>query len=706
MSDLPASMTIGAALDLFKSGGRMAVQAALNQQQLEVGVIEAAIAPKQTEATWPLYKYLDFLDSPFEPPAQHDHGIVVSDAEPTGPGSIADPSTSTPVKPLTSRKRHATGQSISMEEISGIQAAAAELQDQLNKLTTYVECLEAKVALKDAEVEKLRRQLRCQPPTRVWSQCVRRYQKRLKLVQASTASAAAATASRDDSNSTRIDLLSKSLRAQNCRLQDQRKLLLRRTPDLTKARETIASLQRETMETCPERGGLQFTRPVIETCVRLVLDCHVPVQLLRLPSTTLVTTLAYSIGSSLAKAAALEKILKAVDDDQCYFQEGSPLCRVDTGNGCQVTLSLREMEGGTTQMYAREMDSSMDELIDAFVSLISQEASDWTDAEREQEHRRLKASVLLRIKFMMTDCHVVNRSLRLLLDEIREPLAQNLGMSAPSPVIALYCGMHLIVNLAAVAESALRDFEKSVASGPVGAAALGAFRPSKAESGTQRLICTACKALHPLGDKQAGVASQFATFVRSEMDGGQFRMEDFRVNADVNARSTAAVRVPRTWADRLPLCPAAVSIIDMNKHYETACQWLRSVATSAFVVSSSSTGPFPDIMESILKDQEARTVWESLTTDEVTITDNALVTLAVQTICASMVVLAEREVRDHLPGGQLCQLSAEDLQHAAGAPKDNVPGERVFGILDKGVRDKPNMRPLACEVLVLFGQNA
>lgn len=129
----------------------------------------------------------------------------------------------------------------------------------------------------------------------------------------------------------------------------------------------------------------------------------------------------------------------------------------------------------------------------------------------------MKNSILQKIQFTMTDRHVVNNSFRFLLDELRGSLTDQ-TTNIPEPTIGLFCGMHLLVNLADVSEKALLVWESLVVvqGQKVGAGAMPGFMTSKSESSSHRLVRTCNKALHRNGNEQCGVYQQFAAYMRSE----------------------------------------------------------------------------------------------------------------------------------------------------------------------------------------------
>uniref|UniRef100_A0A1I8HVN7 ANK_REP_REGION domain-containing protein n=1 Tax=Macrostomum lignano TaxID=282301 RepID=A0A1I8HVN7_9PLAT len=663
--------------------------------------------------------------------------------------------------------------SVSVEEKIGIEAAIVDLR--VHKAKAKVAQLKAALAEQKAEVRRLRAKLAKRPEIRVWNQRLRRLQGRydkLRAEHAKRQAFASSASRRRDLRLRRANSRSKSSQLATERVKELRADTRSLHGLICEANEKLQQQSVGSIITKTSRpsGGQQYTNQVISTCMHLVLDCHVPVQHVKpairrvltdlvgidagnlaLPSRSQVSALSYSLGSCLAKASAMEKLLhQGAKEDRpitilhdATSKKGRHYAayQVDTGDSRPMAVSLREVEGGTANIYARELDYSVEELVDLFCSVVLAHSSD-------EERRRLKCNLLARVNFLMTDRHVVNKCLNVLLNEMRQELATQQGVNPPPPVTALFCGMHVIVNLAAAAEAALREWETCMAAEAVGSAALPGFRPSQAESGTQRLIRTVCKAFHALGSEQCGVAIPLQTYLESK-GAPSLRLDDFRGNrayitfpnggnifwqrdrlseflAEYTCSNRLLIAVQADLASDLLLsgCRALgiadvllirplwvllrcrdVTLTDMNERYERACNWLRQLSSSEGVtVASSMIGPFPELAQTVLRDIQLQDIWAALTS-ELTALENEIVGQALQIMATHMLVLLEREVRDHLPGGTLRQLTPEVAQLVSSAPKDNVAVERGFGMLDKCVADRPNMRPLARESLVLFGYN-
>uniref|UniRef100_A0A1I8IRQ8 DUF1876 domain-containing protein n=1 Tax=Macrostomum lignano TaxID=282301 RepID=A0A1I8IRQ8_9PLAT len=118
---------------------------------------------------------------------------------------------------------------------------------------------------------------------------------------------------------------------------------------------------------------------------------------LRLPAAATISATAYSMGSCLAKACAMDTLLEAAQRDtpltlmtDATTKKGRHYSeiQIDTGDSRQVGLSLREVEGGTAAVYAEDMDAALDELVDSYSVLAMADSS-------AEDRQKLKTSLLL-----------------------------------------------------------------------------------------------------------------------------------------------------------------------------------------------------------------------------------------------------------------------------------------------------------------------
>ena len=126
----------------------------------------------------------------------------------------------------------------------------------------------------------------------------------------------------------------------------------------------------------------------------------------------------------------------------------------------------------------------------------------------------------------MSDRHIVQKYFNSLLEEYRLQILP-LVVSNWSSLSAeeqgelgclnnFFCGMHVIVGMADVASSTLLQWETShFQSSGVESNQHGPQFVKKSESGTVRLIRTACKALSKHGSEQSGVYQPFTNFLKS-----------------------------------------------------------------------------------------------------------------------------------------------------------------------------------------------
>jgi len=129
--------------------------------------------------------------------------------------------------------------------------------------------------------------------------------------------------------------------------------------------------------------------------------------------------------------------------------------------------------------------------------------------------------LLTNIKNTMSDRHVVQKNFNELLQSYRLQILPDVVSSwcelSPeeqqqvSSLNNFFCGLHMIVGMADTAASVLCHWEAtSVASTPGSGVII-----RKSESGTVRLVRTACKALSKHGSEQSGVYQSFTSFLSS-----------------------------------------------------------------------------------------------------------------------------------------------------------------------------------------------
>lgn len=357
-------------------------------------------------------------------------------------------------------------------------------------------------------------------------------------------------------------------------------------------------------------------------------------------------------------------------------------------------------------------------------------------------------SILAGIKNTMSDRHVVQKSFNGLLEDYRSEVLPEVvkGWSdlqveqreRLSLLNNFFCGLHLLVGMAETAAASIGEWENiHFEELAIGAAALPSHW-KKNESGTVRLIRTACKAFQRYGSGQAGVYLQFSTFLISKgvnhnplitFRGNRFNvlfhnagalyyiapfaLEFLEVWGAANQLLRAVIadlKVPQFIAGcralgliskcvtgplwRLLESPN-VSILDMSNWYQHMVEKFEIWSDDASQVLSGDVILFPEVP--IKKDS----IWECLTKSS---DNDALCQEILQVIFTSLTVLCRRLLVDHLEG-DLAQPTAELKAEANSVPKTNVISERDFALLDRLLRQKPNSHTVALEGLILFSNN-
>ena len=122
----------------------------------------------------------------------------------------------------------------------------------------------------------------------------------------------------------------------------------------------------------------------------------------------------------------------------------------------------------------------------------------------------------------MSDRHIVQKNFNCLLEEYRAQILPEVITSwhdfsseeqqSMSSLNNFFCGLHLLVGMADAAASTLVQWEAThFSEDPAGSGVL----VRKSESGTVRLVRTACKALCKHGSEQSGVYQPFTVYLLS-----------------------------------------------------------------------------------------------------------------------------------------------------------------------------------------------
>ena len=355
-------------------------------------------------------------------------------------------------------------------------------------------------------------------------------------------------------------------------------------------------------------------------------------------------------------------------------------------------------------------------------------------------------NLLANIKNTMSDRHIVQKNFNDLLESYRSEILpdiitswKEMSLEEQQQVSLLnnfFCGLHLIVGMADTASSVLIHWETTNVTSTTGSGVI----VKKSESGTVRLVRTACKALSKHGSEQSGIFQSFTTFLFSHgisrnplasfrgnrfnilfYDAGalyyiaelvkRFFIEVWQTPNQLLRAVLADIQVPEYVAGckalglinkiitgplwRVLEC-SDVSILDMNEWYQRLKFCLDEWACNAMVVLSGEAILYSDIPP--VEDA----IFSSLITPS---EYDATAQEILQTLFNALSLLVSRFVDDHLPGGKYDNPSIQLTAETKSVPKTNVISERDFAKLDRLLREKPNATTLCLEGMILFANN-
>ena len=385
-------------------------------------------------------------------------------------------------------------------------------------------------------------------------------------------------------------------------------------------------------------------------------------------------------------------------------------------------LGLRHVFSGSAQDTLETLKEILDDIDDVQLAIGKSTKS---------------AEIVSKIKNTMSDRHAAEKLFNEILSDFRAEILPTVIDNWDSITEVereqltrmnnFFCGLHFMVGLADAAEETLKLWEAQSSSTVVGSS-----------SGTQRLVRTACKALHHRGSQQCGSSTLFRTYLRKE---GIHRipLAQFVGNRFFDAAGVYYLRVLITKyietvhggnANRLLQCVLAdlrnpmyiagcralglvdkmvtgplwrkiqessISILELGNTYcrmkEKFDKWSENseeVIEGSAVLEQNMILHVDEIWDALLKSNES-----DVMTQEVL----QLVFRAFSRTCQRLLV-------DHLPGGVYHSVvDPVIIQETASVPVTNVSPERDFAVLDRMLREKPNARIIALEAMVLYSHN-
>lgn len=354
--------------------------------------------------------------------------------------------------------------------------------------------------------------------------------------------------------------------------------------------------------------------------------------------------------------------------------------------------------------------------------------------------------IIANIKSTMSDRASAQKSFNSLLADYRAQILPNVTENwedltdterqSLAQMYHFYCGMHVIVNMAEHAAETLKLIERNYED-----TSKFAFN-TDTESGTLRLIRTACKAFEKRGDEKSGCPLQFSAYLKrrgvAETSGLiHFRGNRFNVVFTNGARVYKLIShivdfLQNVWGTPNRLLKA---ILDdaLNDNYIAGCKALG-------IIDKLITGPLWRILESDIhvldipdlyrklkaflgsctahnitavmrgeslpfdaKYMKYDELWEAVSAET---QHDSIVQHLLLSLFSSFELLLDRVLLDHQP---VLTAAAEDktkvISETTSVKTTNTVSERDFAQLDRLLREKPNATMLALEAHILFTNN-
>ena len=403
--------------------------------------------------------------------------------------------------------------------------------------------------------------------------------------------------------------------------------------------------------------------------------------------------------------------------------------QVTLPSGKTMSIGLKETAGGATE-----------ELTEAFLSTIK----DLADAIQGCQEEKI-AKLIASLKHTMSDQGSVNPTFNLALQKLRSDLLETAivnweNLTPPSreeikKMTNFFCKMHIVVNFASEADKILKLFESNVAEGR-NPHALGAT-----ESGSVRLIRTACKSFTSRGCDKSGVHSMWKSYLDEKgeenkmvtfkgnrfnitfYDGGAVyfhkdHIHDFisslsdanslleSVNFDIQEPAYLAGIRALGIIDKVITGPywrlleTKGGIYDLNTHLHQMKITMEAWSKDASPLLSVGETLFnPDVVQ-MHQDEIYQKLFEPTSP-----LIESLTQLALEVLMSSLLIILERQAKDNLPGGKHWSPSEEQKDSASHVPKTNTCSERDFGMLDMIIKNKPAAGVHVLEVVIMWTNN-
>ena len=403
-------------------------------------------------------------------------------------------------------------------------------------------------------------------------------------------------------------------------------------------------------------------------------------------------------------------------------------------------------QGKTWCLGVREMATKGSETV---LSTFKEILSDIDDVSSSCSKK--SEEIMLNITSTMSDRAATQIKFNTLLEEFRTDIVVNqigeswdtfsdVQRSQLTKLCNFFCSLHVLVHLAEAASTALLEYEKHVFEGSSPILDKSFCRAT--EPGAVRLIRTACKAFAAGGDEKSGMHGSFSTYTSDFLKEHHLRsvpLERFRGNrfnilfssashvhflADemndflsisANNRLLQAVKFDISNSEYLAGCKALgfvselitvplwsqiertdTNIIDIGVIYREVVSYLADLDIEKFVKGEV-------LMSFVDKDKVNVSIFMKSLLKESTYDDKVIVILGI--MIPALYNVTKRLFKDHLEGEMWDNPNASIREKTLATPNHNKFSETVFGVLDRILREKPNISIIAAESYILFCHN-
>ncbi|CAH1267617.1 Hypp3773 [Branchiostoma lanceolatum] len=482
----------------------------------------------------------------------------------------------------------------------------------------------------------------------------------------------------------------------------------------------------------------------VDTVITSVLQRLAGLTVDRLPSMGLKSQLLLE-ARILAQTQVAEAIVAGGGQPElgnCLHQDGTSkffkkyqTFDVTLPSGRTLTMSMSEVPSGTAAGITSSFTEACKELAEVLCT-------------KREDVAEKTAQIVASFTSTMSDRGATNPLFNQELEELRRellPVAEKNWDTFSDEVkdeltnvSNFFCKMHLLVNWASEANSTLKLFEDAVAQGK------NPFAFSQAgEAGATRLIRTACSAFTDHGNEKSGTPHYFNSHLSHHHNEEKNYMVTFRGNrfnilfynaAAVYHHHKHIINFVSSWPDPNGLLKA----VKADASQKVYLAGVRALG----MVDKTITGPFfrllgtqkgildlnPHLHQMQLsldrwsKDASSMMEGEALFDEEVVKRNkdalyqslfaasedeelDVLTQQALEVICASMLILLERQAEEQLPGGRFWEPTEAERQKSQHVPTTNVVSERDFAVLDNLLRAKPYATSLSFEAYIMWLNN-